>query len=69
MLVNTCPCCGSLLLRHARRQGVYWYCTSCHQEMIPSISGELPIYPEPLNQRLHSAAIKGRSHTLQSVKS
>lgn len=42
MRVNTCPCCGSALLRHARRQGVYWFCTSCHQEMMPLMTGELP---------------------------
>lgn len=60
MLVNTCPCCGSVLLRHARRKGVYWYCTSCHQEMMPLIAGKLPICSEPM---------KPRSHALQSVSS
>jgi ribosomal protein L37AE/L43A len=60
MLVNTCPCCGSVLLRHARRKGVYWYCTSCHQEMMPLLTGQLPICPEPM---------KARSHTLQSLSS
>jgi hypothetical protein len=60
MLVNTCPCCGSVLLRHARRKGVYWYCTSCHQEMMPLLTGQLPICPEPM---------KARSQTLQSVSS
>jgi ribosomal protein L37AE/L43A len=60
MRVNTCPCCGSVLLRHARRKGVYWYCTSCHEEMIPLIMGQLPISSEPR---------KKRSQTLQSVNS
>ncbi len=35
MLLNTCPCCGNLLLRHARQGGVYWFCTNCRQEMMP----------------------------------
>lgn len=60
MLVNTCPCCGSVLLRHARRKGVYWYCTSCHEEMMPLMMGQLPMCPEPR---------KTRSQTLQSVNS
>ncbi|MBE9126388.1 MULTISPECIES: hypothetical protein [unclassified Coleofasciculus] len=34
MGVNSCLCCGNRLLRHAGRKGVYWFCTSCHQEMI-----------------------------------
>jgi ribosomal protein L37AE/L43A len=33
MLRNQCPCCGSSLLRHARPGGVYWFCTSCRQDM------------------------------------
>ncbi len=35
MLLNTCPCCGNSLLRHARQQGIYWFCTSCRLEMMP----------------------------------
>lgn len=31
--MNTCPCCGEMLLRHARHGGVYWFCTHCWQEM------------------------------------
>ena len=34
---NSCPCCGSPLLRHARQSGVYWFCTSCWQE-VPILS-------------------------------
>jgi hypothetical protein len=60
MLVNTCPCCGSVLLRHARRKGVYWYCTSCHEEMVPLMTGQLPMCSEPR---------KKRTQTLQSVNS
>ncbi len=43
MRVHSCPCCGSALLRHARRKGVYWFCTSCHQEMMPLTAEQLPI--------------------------
>lgn len=32
MRVNTCPCCNSALLRHARKGGLYWFCTNCWQE-------------------------------------
>lgn len=35
MRLNTCPCCGNSLLRHARQQGIYWFCTSCRLEMMP----------------------------------
>jgi ribosomal protein L37AE/L43A len=60
MRVNNCPCCGNVLLRHARRKGVYWYCTSCHQEMVPLSVGQLTAYVE---------AVKPRTRTLQPVKS
>jgi ribosomal protein L37AE/L43A len=39
MRKNICPCCGSPLLRHASSRGLYWFCTSCGQEM--------PIVPTP----------------------
>lgn len=36
MGINICPCCGSSeVLRHARREGVYWVCRSCRQEVLP----------------------------------
>jgi ribosomal protein L37AE/L43A len=60
MRANSCPCCGSDLLRHARRQGIYWFCSSCHQEMTPIAMGQL------------SACIESRKTaklSLQSVKS
>ncbi|HEY9727842.1 MAG TPA: hypothetical protein V6D50_15440 [Chroococcales cyanobacterium] len=60
MRVTSCPCCGNALLRHARRNGVYWYCTSCHQEMMPLIQGQLPI-------RLDTATLP-QTRTLQTVK-
>lgn len=31
--MNTCPCCSTQLLRHARHSGVYWFCPYCWQEM------------------------------------
>jgi ribosomal protein L37AE/L43A len=31
--MSACPCCGEVLLRHARHAGVYWFCTRCWQEM------------------------------------
>jgi len=40
MRLNTCPCCGSPLLRHARQRGIYWFCTSCRQEMMPLMGEE-----------------------------
>lgn len=51
MRTNTCPCCGSVLLRHARRKGVYWYCTSCHQEMMPLMASQLVVSLEPVRPR------------------
>lgn len=31
--MNSCPCCSTQLLRHARHNGVYLFCTHCWQEM------------------------------------
>ncbi|HLO51416.1 MAG TPA: hypothetical protein VK211_23590 [Kamptonema sp.] len=33
MLISTCPCCSTTLLRHIRSQRVYWFCRHCYQEM------------------------------------
>jgi ribosomal protein L37AE/L43A len=60
MRANSCPCCGSSLLRHARQKGIYWFCTTCHQEMMPLIEGKLPNY---------SDTMKVRTRTLQAVNS
>jgi hypothetical protein len=38
--MNTCPCCSEQLLRHARHNGVYWFCPRCWQEM-PNFSAAL----------------------------
>jgi len=35
--MNSCPCCSSKLLRHARHNRVYWFCSHCWQEM-PDLS-------------------------------
>lgn len=31
--MNNCPCCSHRLLQHIGRQGLYWFCLSCNQEM------------------------------------
>ncbi|MGL5058371.1 MAG: hypothetical protein ACRC62_00215 [Microcoleus sp.] len=31
--MNSCPCCSSQLLRHARHNRIYWFCSHCWQEM------------------------------------
>ncbi|MDJ0661932.1 MAG: hypothetical protein QNJ42_20965 [Crocosphaera sp.] len=31
-----CPCCSYPLLRHISLNGVYWYCSHCHQKMPPA---------------------------------
>ncbi|WP_071880867.1 hypothetical protein [Geitlerinema sp. PCC 7407] len=36
--MNNCPCCSNQLLRHARRNGVYWFCPRCWQEMPDLVS-------------------------------
>ncbi len=33
MNMNNCPCCSQPMLRYIRREGIYWFCTSCWQEM------------------------------------
>jgi len=33
LLTQTCPCCSNALLRHVRHSKVYWFCTSCWQEV------------------------------------
>ena len=42
MRTNSCPCCGSPLLRHARQSGIYWFCTSCWQEVPILAVREMP---------------------------
>ncbi len=57
MRPNSCPCCGSSLLRHARQGGVYWFCTSCRQDMPLLLAGNLS----------HLESLAGRSRTIQPV--
>lgn len=59
MRTNSCPCCGSLLLRHARQGGVYWFCKSCWQE-VPLLA----VTPKP---RPENAIV--RSRTIRPVNS
>ena len=56
---NNCPCCGTLLLRHARQKGIYWFCTSCRQEMMPLVG----------DHTLRREVLGGRSRVAQAVNS
>jgi ribosomal protein L37AE/L43A len=31
--MNACPCCSFSLLRHIRRDRLYWYCSRCRLEI------------------------------------
>lgn len=31
--MSLCPCCSHQLVRQVSRQRLYWFCSSCHQEM------------------------------------
>jgi hypothetical protein len=31
--MKQCPCCSQLMVRCIRKDGVYWFCSSCWQEM------------------------------------
>lgn len=43
MSINSCPCCRGALLRHVKGKNLYWFCTSCRQEM--PVSGVNKILP------------------------
>ncbi|MBW4663141.1 MAG: hypothetical protein KME01_02915 [Chroococcus sp. CMT-3BRIN-NPC107] len=43
---NSCPCCASPLLRHVRHRGVYWFCTSCWQEVPLLAVSKIPSTPK-----------------------
>ena len=49
---NTCPCCTNSLLRHVRQGEVYWFCTSCRQE-VPLLG--------VMQSRLDPVALRSRS--------
>ena len=67
MGIKTCLCCGHPLLRHVRRQGVYWFCTVCHQEMIPLKSSQSSIRVDTLQLMPNSQIL--RSRPLETVQS
>ncbi len=66
--MNSCPCCSSQLLRHARHNRVYWFCSHCWQEM-PVLS-EMILSP---NARTHKrdglVKLAGLTPTLRMVDS
>ena len=53
-----CGLCESRLLRHLRKQQIYWYCTSCRQDM-PHVKAKSidSLCANPFHQ--HSDAIAG----------
>ncbi len=69
MGVNSCPCCGSALLRHARRKGIYWFCTSCHQEMVPLGAGQPVTCLNVMKPQSALSSSSLRSRPLPSVNS
>lgn len=56
---NNCPCCGTPLLRHIRQRGVYWFCTSCWQEVPIIAVSRLPIKEEITTKAQPTVATKG----------
>jgi uncharacterized Zn finger protein (UPF0148 family) len=59
MRTNSCPCCGSSLLRHIRQGGVYWFCTSCWQE-VPLLA---------VGQKRNQEVLAARVRPIQPVNS
>lgn len=55
--MNTCPCCSTTLLRHARHSGVYWFCSHCWQEM-PDLSAVLLNRRETLANEASRARVR-----------
>jgi len=51
--MSNCPICSSLILRHIRHNEIYWYCSSCHQE-IPNLN---PIQVSQLLENRDNAKI------------
>lgn len=56
---NNCPCCGNPLLRHIRQRGVYWFCTSCWQEVPVLAISKLPSKQESINKPVIPVGSKG----------
>jgi hypothetical protein len=67
--MNSCPCCSSQLLRHARQNRVYWFCPHCWQEM-PDLS-EMVLGRSQRTHKLDSlvklSALTPKSRVLDSV--
>lgn len=45
--MNNCPCCSHTLLKHIRRNKIYWFCRNCWQSM-PVFSEEKRFTPKVL---------------------
>ena len=39
-IMNNCPCCTDVLLRHIGKNGIYWVCPHCRQHM-PVLDSDL----------------------------
>lgn len=60
MLESTanCPVCSGSMLRHARQNRLYWYCSHCRQEM-PWVSiGNLTRHYQSIQKLLPSNLIE-----------
>lgn len=44
--MNSCPCCASQLLAHFRQKRIYWFCSSCRQDMPVKASQKKPLQQE-----------------------
>jgi ribosomal protein L37AE/L43A len=61
--MSTCPCCGEVLLRHARHAGVYWFCTHCWQEM-PTLGLDMTTAYQDVSKPLSSTTMLASRSTL-----
>jgi ribosomal protein L37AE/L43A len=52
MRTQTCPCCSNSLLRHVRQGKLYWFCTSCWQEV--------PLFAVGQTARAEASAVRER---------
>jgi hypothetical protein len=69
--MTSCPCCSNQLLRHIRHQEVYWFCTSCWQEMPnldPLLKNDQDWFPPQLKQQ-HKIKIFSLQYLNQQVLS
>ncbi|MFP4099293.1 hypothetical protein [Coleofasciculus sp.] len=56
MCINSCPFCGSRLLRHARRGEVYWLCTCCRQKFPSRFVEHLTSWLPSLDVKPHQSS-------------